>query len=476
MIKDGVRNSNSIGRAAEEFVGAQLGDERRTKRLIKIATAVERDPAISFPKAMRSDAELEAFYRFINNDGFSATSILEPHREATWDRAKAAGDVLVIHDTTHVELPGEPRSGMGLTTTGHYGFLAHVSLVVSRHGLTPLGVPRIETIVRTGKKWSRRKKRRSVVAKKDPSRESLRWLRAVQDVEEVRIGNFDALHVTDAEGDFFELFSAMRDAGARFIIRAGQLSRVVFDSELRRQLVDVVNDIPQRLTRTIEISSRKKNMGKAAAATKRHPPRRARTVRVAIGATRIEIPRTYYSTKTEDAVAVNLVHVWETSPEKGEPEIEWVLLTTEPIRTKAELENIVDTYRCRWIIEDFFKALKTGCALEKRQTESYAAMCRVLSLLAPIACRLLLFRAALRDAPNAKAETLFDVVELRLLAEAQVNPAPIPKTIEQALALLARLGGHLRNNGAPGWQTLARGYETLLSLKLGWKIAQKCDR
>jgi len=62
MIKDGVRNSNSIGRAAEEFAGAQLGDERRTKRLFKIAAAVERDPAISFPKAMRSDAELEAFY------------------------------------------------------------------------------------------------------------------------------------------------------------------------------------------------------------------------------------------------------------------------------------------------------------------------------------------------------------------------------------------------------------------------------
>jgi hypothetical protein len=51
MIKDGVRNSNSIGRAAEEFAGAQLGDERRTKRLIKIATAVERDPAISFSES-----------------------------------------------------------------------------------------------------------------------------------------------------------------------------------------------------------------------------------------------------------------------------------------------------------------------------------------------------------------------------------------------------------------------------------------
>jgi hypothetical protein len=476
MIKDGVRNSNTIRRAAEEFAGAQLGDERRTKRLIKIAAAVERDPAISFPKAMRSDAELEAFYRFINNDGFSAARILEPHREATWARAKAYGDVLVIHDTTHVELPGEPRSGMGLTSTGHYGFLAHVSLVVSRRGQTPLGVPRIETLTRSGKQWTKRKGKRRIVEKDNPSRESLRWMRAVQDVEEARADKFDALHVIDAEGDFFELFSAMHEAGARFIIRAGQLSRNVIDGELKRPLADVANDIEQRVTRTIEISGRKQTKGKGACSTKRHPPRRARTVRVAIGATRIEIPRTHYSSMIGDSVGINLVRVWETSPEKGEPEIEWVLFTTEPVRTKADLESVIDAYRCRWIVEDFFKALKTGCALEKRQTESYPAMCRVLSLLAPIACRLLLLRAVLREAPNAKASALFDAIELKLIAGAQVKPAPIPKTIEQALALLARLGGHIRNNGPPGWQTLARGFETLLSLKLGWNIAHKCDR
>ena len=181
-----VKKSRSVRRAAEEFSGAKLGDERRAKRLIKIATAVERDPGISFPKAMRSDAELEAFYRFINNESFSAGQILEPHREATWQRANEAKDVLVIHDTTHVELPGEPRAGMGLTTAGHYGFLAHVSLVVSRYGQTPLGVPRIETITRTGRKWSQRKRRRSIVEMNDPTRESLRWIRAVSGHEDPR--------------------------------------------------------------------------------------------------------------------------------------------------------------------------------------------------------------------------------------------------------------------------------------------------
>lgn len=167
------------------------------------------------------------------------------------------------------------------------------------------------------------------------------------------------------------------------------------------------------------------------------------------------------------------MRVWEPKPVKDEPPVEWILFTTEPIRTKADLERIVDAYRSRWIIEDFFKALKTGCALEKRQIDSYSAMCRVLSLLAPIACRLLLLRAAFRHVPSSKANLLFDTAELTLIAEAQVRPEPVPKTTGQALTLLARLGGHIKNNGPPGWQTLARGYETLLSLKLGWKIAQK---
>ena len=377
------------------------------------------------------------------------------------------------HDTTHVDLPGEPRAGMGLTTAGHYGFLAQVSLMVSRYGQTPLGVPRIETITRTGRKWSQRKRRRSIVELNDPTRESLRWIRSVEDIESAREGQFDALHVVDTEGDFFGLFSAMHKHGARFVIRAGQLSRSVIRGADERPLIDFVNEIKPRVNRTIQISAHKQTMGKGAAAAKRHPSRRARSAKVSIGAIPIAIPRTYDSSQDEADVPVNLVRVWEPKPEKNEPEVEWILITTEPIRTKADLERVVDAYRSRWIIEDFFKALKTGCALEKRQIDSYAAMCRVLSLLAPIACRLLLLRAAFRQVPNSKANLLFDTVELTLIAEAQVRPVQVPKTTGQALTLLARLGGHLKNNGPPGWQTLARGYETLLSLKLGWKIAQK---
>lgn len=114
---------SAIGR---EFEGATLGDERRSARLIKVAGAPSRDPSASFPRAMGSDAELEAFYRFINNGNFSAEAILEPHVGATLQRGREAGEVLVLHDSTYVELPGSPERGdMEVTTANNRrGFLA----------------------------------------------------------------------------------------------------------------------------------------------------------------------------------------------------------------------------------------------------------------------------------------------------------------------------------------------------------------
>ena len=38
---------------------------------------------------------------------------------------------------------------------------------------------------------------------------------------------------------------------------------------------------------------------------------------------------------------------------------------------------------------------------------------------------------------------------------------------------LAALGGHLRNNGPPGWIVLGRAYEKLLVLERGWLAARR---
>jgi DDE family transposase len=75
----------------------------------------------------------------------------------------------------------------------------------------------------------------------------------------------------------------------------------------------------------------------------------------------------------EQELTLNVVRVWEPKPPRGAPAVCWMLYTSEPIDTAEQLLTIVDQYRSRWVIEEFFKALKTGCAFEKRQLESYRA-------------------------------------------------------------------------------------------------------
>jgi len=471
-----------VGRISEEYAGAELGDRRRSERAMSIAESLCQQPASGFPRALGSSAELEAFYRFINCDDFSAGDIVAPHIAATFARAKAHGTVIAIHDTTTFEYSTE-RKGFGYTT--HLdkadGFIAHVTLLVSESEMTPLGVGCVETWTRSGGKNIKRRSRKTrIKSKDDPARESLRWIRNIVAVESATRGESNVIHVTDAEGDFFELFARLHKMKARFVIRAGHTARSISHAGQEQSIRELADTMVRAVThREIELSERRHPKRATRSARVKHPDRLARSARVAIAAAPITLSTTsYFSTPTEP-FKVNLVRVWEPHPPQGEPPVEWLLLTTEPVSSAASLKRIVDIYRKRWIIEEYFKALKSGCSLEKRQVESYDALCKVLALFIPIAHRILLLRSMERAEPVAKATKLFSRVELEIMAAAPSNKGmPPPSTIHQALLHIARLGGHIRNNGPPGWQTLAWGYEKLLTLRLGWELARasKCDQ
>lgn len=474
-----------IGTAAEEVGGANLGDRRRTERLRVITGLLEAEPANSFPRAMGSDAALEAFYRFINNNGYGAADIVAPHIAATLQRATTAGNVIAVHDTTHVEY-GAAREDLGPTTgKHHFGFMAHAALLLAEEDGLPIGVAHIETFRRTGKKWRKRKRegQRMRVHTHDATRESLRWLRSFDAIESARQGQFDVIHVTDAEGDFFELLASSNGRAARFVIRAGQLDRVVSSDGDTCSLREVADKITPDAWRHVDLSERRHPRRANITSRRRHPNRSARTAKLAIGAARIGLIKTRYCDAEAMPFELTVVRVWEPKPPRAQPAVEWILLTTEDTSSPGALERIVDIYRKRWVIEEYFKALKSGCSLEKRQVESYDALCKVLALFVPIAYRLLLLRGLERANSKAPAIQAFSRVDLQLMANAPSNRTlSPPKTVADALAHLARLGGHIRNNGKPGWQTLAWGYEKLLLMKLGWEIAmsgkttEKCDQ
>ena len=456
-----------------EYAGADLGDERRSKRLVGIARRLQSKPRAAFPEAMQSSAELEGFYRFVNNPEIGAEDILAPHHAATLARAERAGTILVVHDTTHAEFPGRvPRRGLGIVTTKHsHGFLGHFSLAVQMdEGRTPLGVLRMKTFTRTGTKWRRVKKSRTRV-RDDPTRESLRWWEGVEAVERDRVGRFEAIHVMDAEADFFELLRRAQDAGIRFVVRVGQQKRNVREGDELVKLRDVADRMTPTAWRTVQLSARYRFKGEPRSRIRKHPAREGRMAKLAMASVPVRLHRTRYS-RLGGEIKLTLVRVWEPDPPPNAPAVEWLLLTSEPGKTRADMGRIVDIYRARWVIEDYFKALKTGCALERRQIDSYEALTKATAVFAPIAYRLLLLRGLERQQPTASAREYFSDTELRILRshDATRELAPL-ETLADAMLYLARMGGHLKHNGSPGWQTLGRGYEELLSLKAGWEAA-----
>jgi len=69
--------------AQTEFGLAQLGDQRRTKRLIKIAAGLAQSPGGTLPQAFPDWKELKGAYRFLEEPGVSFERVLGPHWESS---------------------------------------------------------------------------------------------------------------------------------------------------------------------------------------------------------------------------------------------------------------------------------------------------------------------------------------------------------------------------------------------------------
>ncbi len=473
-----MRQTARIPQVASELAEAELGDRRLSRRLERLGAAIAAAPANSFPRMTQSDGELEGVYRFLSNDRVTAEKILAPHYEATCARA-GEGEVLVLHDTTAFAFRGGTRTGLGhLNRYGgaqsKQGFFGHFAFAVADdEAREPLGVIGLKTFVRssepltkaiTGKVRFRRK-----------NKESERWVQMVSEVHE-RFPT--AIHVMDREADAYENYRQLMLMGARFIIRARTgWERVGESDELKGTIPELATQTPIRLKRTVSLSPRMSNG--VTVLNKANPPRERRIAHLAVYATAVRLPRpATYSRRdpVRGPLSLNVVYVEETQPPRKADPVCWMLLTTEPIATRQQVEKVVDAYRARWTIEEYFKALKTGCAFEKRQLESFTALRNALALFSVIAWRLLLMRTIARTHPSASASTVATARQLRVLRSLakldnpRIRHVQLPQSASAADVLLAvaKLGGHIDQNGPPGWQVLGRGYDSLLLIELGW--------
>ncbi len=452
-----------------EFEGVRLGDVRLGRRLQRILMQLAVAPGDSFPEQMESEADQEALYRFLNNANVTADALLEGHRSRTLGRISRGSIVRVVHDTTEFTFEGE-REGLGGLKDNKKGFLAHVALALTAdERREPLGVLGVRPFVYQYDKAQLSPSQKVLRMLRLPrsKKKSSRWEQLALDVSATLPEGVEAVHILDQEADDYSVFSALLNKGLRFVIRAETCRR----NADKIPLDAVLEQEPTQIFRPVPISERTAKQAKG-----KRPVRRARTaeLHVRVGTVVLCRPPTAAEAALSQ-VSLQAVHVFEPSPPTGEEPIEWMLLTSEPVCTSQQIEEIVDHYRARWVIEEYFKALKTGCAFEKRQLTTLDGLIRALALFVPMAWLLLRLRNVARDEPDRaglQVLTADQIHLLRVLLEKRRRRLAETPTVRDVMLGIAALGGHIKNNGDPGWLVLGRGFRRFAEAEEVWNLSR----
>lgn len=448
---------------ASEVANWNFEDERLNSRLGKIIDGLAKDPSVSLPQAFDS-AGLEATYRFLSNPRVTAEGVLSAHFEATNQRCGTTDDFLVAHDSSTFTYRADgDRNGLGrmqrTASSSKQVFFAHVSLAISADGTRrPLGVAGFKT-------WTREAERTGI--------EYQRWEEQIRAVSTQLDGGGNAVHLADREADDYEMFCSLQRDKLRFVVRCLHNRRLT-ESMSSDRLHALFATLPSTAERDVQLERRKPRP--TAITRKIYPAREARMATLHISGATIELKKPMsiraHSINPPDSVTINVVRVWELNPPGDETPIEWYLYTTEPIDTAEQQILIVDYYRARWRIEEFFKCIKTGCAFLSRQLQDYEALVNLLATFAPIAYRLLLIRSEAERDPDRSGADLLSPDQLDVLRARGRLRLPAEPTAREIYFAVAALGGHIKYSGHPGWRTLARGYEKLETLTEGWCAAR----
>lgn len=447
------------GWAEQQFGNCELGDQRRTQRLVSFATQAAQKPDASTPTQAEAWADLKAAYRLFDQAEVTFAAITAPHQALTCDQL-SDGVWLILNDTTELNF-GYLRDIEGIGRVGSdegRGFFLHTALAVQGSNHELAGVAAQELYTRPLHKVKRVS---SHARKKKSQRETDVWGRVIDRVgpppEGVRF-----LHVCDRGADNFDVYCHLITQGAGWVIRAAQLQRQVHDE-------------PGRATSLDKVISRASCLGTYELKVSANQDQPARTARLEVRAAVLSMPRpksgvSRYARDTRlETIAMWAVEAREVSPvPTGVEPLRWVLLTSEKAASFDQAWKIIEYYEQRPLIEEYHKCLKTGCQVETRQYRTAHRLEAVIGLTAVLAVRLLQLKHAARAEPNRPAHHVVPARWVAGLRRVLRRPRPV-NTVREFFRALASLGGFLgrTGDGEPGWQTLWRGLGTLLQCLRG---------
>jgi Transposase DNA-binding/Transposase Tn5 dimerisation domain len=454
----------------QELRTVRLADEHLNSRYRVLLDRLSSKPTLSIPAACKGWAETQAAYRFFDNDRILPEHLLRPHYDATLARIGQHPVVLIPQDTTEFDLT-RPQEKIGgpLGDEKHWGLHTHVALAVTPERLA-LGVVHHFTWARNPEDFPKRSPARY---KPIEAKESYRWLEGYQraGVVAAQCPKTMIVCLSDSEGDIYECLAAadpVEGPKAEWIVRACQDRSLA--GETAGKLRASVASCPTLGTLKIEVSARP---AQSHDGSKRRQARHARTATVTVHACRVMLQAPWRPGPKLADVAVNAVLVCEVDPPSGEPALEWLLLSSLPVDTFAQVCTVIHYYSCRWEIEVFFRVLKSGCTVEELQLETVERFTSCLALYLIVAWRVRFVMRLGRECPEMPCEAVFTEAEWRAVYQiVKRQPATAIPSLGELLLMIAEWGGYLnrKHDGPAGPQTIWIGLQRARDFALAWSV------
>ena len=474
---------------SEETKTVDLKDKRLNDRLAEVLSQLGGHPTASIPAACGGNAETAAAYRLFNNDKVDFENVLRPHIDATRQRIADQPVVIVAQDTTELDVTRPQKQVVGagpLDGGSRRGAFLHPMHAFTPDG-TPLGTLHAHVWARDDETPSSSSER-SAQRKRTPieEKESQRWIDALRHAREEarRAPNTRIVCTADSEADIYELLvEAQAEPGEiEWVVRAGQNRALQDDDGKDAAAGNAANSSANHLreqvltedvlfTQTITVRGRKAKVD--CCKRGRQQPRASRKAETEIRAARVMLRPPWRPDRKLPPVSVNVVLVREIAPPAGDVPVEWILLTNLPIDDAEQVRQVIQYYCVRWMIEVFFRTLKSGCRVEERQFEELDRLLRCLAVYMIVTWRTLYVCRLGRGCPDISCEAIFEPAEWKSVYHVvrRQPPPPVPPKLSEMVRMVAQLGGYLNRKrpDEPGPQTVWLGLQRMHDMALCWK-------
>lgn len=410
------------------------------------------------------------FGRLLRHPKVTVERLIAGWGESTGSAA-AGRHVLAIQDTSELNFRTSAAQDRGLGPIGKgvgRGLLLHPMLALDAGSGVCLGLV-------AGSIWNRapsvtapRAARRNNARRPLSEKESRCWVETAEAAKTVLSRAAMVTMIADREADLYPLWASIPGPNVHV------LGRIFHDRNL-----------PGGGT-LYAAPAKWPVLGRRVIAIRDRPDRPARDAALELRAGRVVIPRPEMADAQAFAeqIELTLIEVTEPAPPDGVAPLTWRLLTSHVASDPYAAWQIIDWYRARWAIEQFFRILKQqGLRIEDSQLETADRLIK----LAAVATRAAIVTLQLTQARNGQdelgADVVFSQAELDALQAinrrydrpkpSSGNPYPA-RSLPWAAWIVARLGGWDGSKAPtakpPGPITFKNGLDTLKAIAEGWAL------